>query len=455
MNTNVEGIVGLLTANIWMVLMAVWAVGMLLGILFRGLMGRTRIRKAEVEAGIAQTELKQVQEELDALFAAQRKRQAEDATAIESDHSLTGNLEAEQVRVAELDRELSATRSELEALRMELADTVEAAQQAAEAPTPEPVADPVPEPVATESRPSAPLVDDAAIAAITERNEWLEDRVSILETELDTTPQAPASAQASVIEEELAKLRWRNRYLEGRLAYYEDGLAAASRVPEAEPAAAMDETIERSAPVLVAENDDVAQTGEDAEVESRIENEDDLAEEPDTETEDDATPSLVEAAEVEAVEVEAVEDQAEEAVDPLEDVEPDDAVGEPPHPSDAILAALDEGEDVAEAETVTDAEGTDVETDETETHAGETNGFDAIEPLQPPISDRPSGDIDDLTQIGGIGPRIAEVLHELGIWSFDQIANWSPEHAAWVEEQLAFQGRIARENWVEQAKSLI
>jgi predicted flap endonuclease-1-like 5' DNA nuclease len=62
---------------------------------------------------------------------------------------------------------------------------------------------------------------------------------------------------------------------------------------------------------------------------------------------------------------------------------------------------------------------------------------------------------DDLTLIGGIGPKIQDVLNSLGIFHFDQIADWKPENVAWVDEYLSFSGRIVREGWVEQAAVLV
>ena len=60
------------------------------------------------------------------------------------------------------------------------------------------------------------------------------------------------------------------------------------------------------------------------------------------------------------------------------------------------------------------------------------------------------GHPDDLTLIGGIGPKIQILLNELGVWHYDQIAEWTPENVAWVDEHLNFNGRIIREGWVEQ-----
>ena len=36
----------------------------------------------------------------------------------------------------------------------------------------------------------------------------------------------------------------------------------------------------------------------------------------------------------------------------------------------------------------------------------------------------------------------------------EQIAEWAPEHVAWVDERLTFKGRIERDDWMSQAKKL-
>ena len=64
-------------------------------------------------------------------------------------------------------------------------------------------------------------------------------------------------------------------------------------------------------------------------------------------------------------------------------------------------------------------------------------------------------DADDLTRIKGLGPKIATLLRSLGISRFDQIAAWSEADVARIDSQLGtFQGRIARDNWIEQARYL-
>ena len=64
------------------------------------------------------------------------------------------------------------------------------------------------------------------------------------------------------------------------------------------------------------------------------------------------------------------------------------------------------------------------------------------------------GPPDDLTLIKGIGPVNKRKLNEHGITRFVQIATWTSEDVAAVEAYLSFDGRIAREDWVGQAKRL-
>jgi len=63
-------------------------------------------------------------------------------------------------------------------------------------------------------------------------------------------------------------------------------------------------------------------------------------------------------------------------------------------------------------------------------------------------------DADDLKRIKGVGSVIEETLNDLGIYQFKQIASWEANNVSWVENFLAFPGRVTRENWIEQAKTL-
>jgi predicted flap endonuclease-1-like 5' DNA nuclease len=62
---------------------------------------------------------------------------------------------------------------------------------------------------------------------------------------------------------------------------------------------------------------------------------------------------------------------------------------------------------------------------------------------------------DDLTQIKGVGPRLVEQLHALGVTSFAQIAEWDEADIDRVDARLGrFQGRIRRDDWRAQARLL-
>ena len=65
------------------------------------------------------------------------------------------------------------------------------------------------------------------------------------------------------------------------------------------------------------------------------------------------------------------------------------------------------------------------------------------------------GGPDDLKRIKGVGPKLELLLHSLGFYHFDQVANWGASEVAWVDDNLAgFKGRVSRDNWVEQARLL-
>jgi NADH-quinone oxidoreductase subunit E len=61
---------------------------------------------------------------------------------------------------------------------------------------------------------------------------------------------------------------------------------------------------------------------------------------------------------------------------------------------------------------------------------------------------------DDLKIIDGIGPKLEQVLNNLGILTFSQIAAWSPSDVSRIDDQLKLNGRIARDDWAGQAKKL-
>jgi len=66
-----------------------------------------------------------------------------------------------------------------------------------------------------------------------------------------------------------------------------------------------------------------------------------------------------------------------------------------------------------------------------------------------------AGAPDDLTKIGGIGPKLQQTLNEHGITTFAQIAALTADEIARLDEALRFPGRIDRDKWVDQAKALL
>jgi len=76
----------------------------------------------------------------------------------------------------------------------------------------------------------------------------------------------------------------------------------------------------------------------------------------------------------------------------------------------------------------------------------------ATVPTSTPIADTHG---DDLKRIKGLGPKLVAVLAEQGITSFAQIAAWDDKDVKRVDASLGrFQGRITRDQWVEQARLL-
>ena len=86
---------------------------------------------------------------------------------------------------------------------------------------------------------------------------------------------------------------------------------------------------------------------------------------------------------------------------------------------------------------------------------------EAAKAAKPSLEDknRPKGierpaEVDDLKMIAGVGPKIEGILHELGIFTFAQVASWKKAEREWVDSYLNFKGRIERDDWVKQAKAL-
>ncbi|UCI27895.1 proton-conducting membrane transporter [Mesorhizobium sp. B2-8-5] len=65
-----------------------------------------------------------------------------------------------------------------------------------------------------------------------------------------------------------------------------------------------------------------------------------------------------------------------------------------------------------------------------------------------------TGKADNLRRLIGIGPVNERLLKGLGVTTYAEIAAWTAADVKRIEEVLNFDGRIAREKWIEQAKLL-
>jgi NADH-quinone oxidoreductase subunit E len=130
--------------------------------------------------------------------------------------------------------------------------------------------------------------------------------------------------------------------------------------------------------------------------------------------------------------------------------------GEKPAPRDVGEASDKRSEVPGEAPDVEAKAKPQASAPASSTAAPGASGPDAAPGLKPATLDAPKdGKGDDLKRIKGIGPKLAELCNSLGFYHYDQIASWTAEEVAWVDQNLeGFKGRVSRDNWVEQAKTL-
>jgi predicted flap endonuclease-1-like 5' DNA nuclease len=84
-----------------------------------------------------------------------------------------------------------------------------------------------------------------------------------------------------------------------------------------------------------------------------------------------------------------------------------------------------------------------------------TEAADApAEAVKPEGLSAPIGQADDLKRISGVGPVLEGKLNALGFYHFWQIARWTRAEVDWVDGYLSFKGRIDRDDWIAQAKTL-
>lgn len=70
------------------------------------------------------------------------------------------------------------------------------------------------------------------------------------------------------------------------------------------------------------------------------------------------------------------------------------------------------------------------------------------------LFEAPAGAPDDLKLISGVGPVLEGKLNAIGITTWAQVATLKAADIAKLEDHLAFPGRVARDEWIKQAKAL-
>jgi small subunit ribosomal protein S2 len=76
-------------------------------------------------------------------------------------------------------------------------------------------------------------------------------------------------------------------------------------------------------------------------------------------------------------------------------------------------------------------------------------------PLEPfELLAAPRGAPDDLAKLHGVGPQLVKKLNDGGIFHYWQVAALQPADIEKLDSELKLNGRITRDGWIEQARSL-
>jgi large subunit ribosomal protein L19 len=68
---------------------------------------------------------------------------------------------------------------------------------------------------------------------------------------------------------------------------------------------------------------------------------------------------------------------------------------------------------------------------------------------------RPKGEPDDLTKLAGLSPEIVKRLNAMNLVKFEQIATFTDDDIARLDEALNLGGRIERDGWLDKARVLM
>ena len=104
---------------------------------------------------------------------------------------------------------------------------------------------------------------------------------------------------------------------------------------------------------------------------------------------------------------------------------------------------------VAKEEPVVTQEAATAEEEAFDTEAGKASLLSAVGTASP-------DEKDDLKKIKGVGPKLAEMLNSIGIFTFAQVSKMSKAEYDLVDNLItAFKGRAERDEWAAQAKELM
>lgn len=418
-----------------MALAATGMLGLLFGWAVRGLRLRGRLRKSEGERNIALGSLSEKEAELEALYAAGRAPvSGEDAASApaSNEQDLRAEIAERDEVLQSLNDELARSKAEINELRSNQDSTGRSDISATAVGSA--VAGMAAGAMLSKGEERLDANLDKEEASLEWRNRYLESRVRSLEEKIkEASAEAPQAAeivapasemdtQPSDSDAGLEKLKWQNDYLKQRLEFFEN-----------QGAPSKSETAATSSPE---DGDEKAGIGDEEIASLRWRNR--------------------------QLERRLAYYEGDKAI----------AGGDEPNVAYAPDAALVASQDFAESEDAAPIE----ETAELDVDAGVEEATPPVEAeampeeIQAPASQEPEevqrgekpialdgpvgGEGDDLTAIGGIGPKIQEVLNGFGIFHYDQIAAWTAENVEWVDGHLAFEGRIEREQWVQQADAL-
>jgi predicted flap endonuclease-1-like 5' DNA nuclease len=119
--------------------------------------------------------------------------------------------------------------------------------------------------------------------------------------------------------------------------------------------------------------------------------------------------------------------------------------------SEAAVQAVSAAESLLEAASVIEPK-IEIIAEEVETEVERAS--DTAAETSKAAAERASEAVDDLTQLTGIGPKLAAALAARGIRTFAQLADWTEEQAQAFDSELSLKGRVARDAWIAQARRL-